>query len=41
MSAPSILTLSWEYPPVVEGGLARHVAGLSAALVRRAPTCAS
>lgn len=35
MSAPSILTLSWEYPPVVEGGLARHVAGLSAALVRR------
>ncbi|MEV4419945.1 glycosyltransferase family 4 protein [Patulibacter sp. NPDC049589] len=35
MSAPSVLTLSWEYPPVVEGGLARHVAGLSAGLVRR------
>lgn len=35
MSRPAVLTLSWEYPPVVEGGLARHVAGLSAALVRR------
>ncbi|MGX6446551.1 glycosyltransferase family 4 protein, partial [Patulibacter sp. S7RM1-6] len=35
MSVPSVLTLSWEYPPVVEGGLARHVAGLSAALVGR------
>ncbi|WP_022928555.1 glycosyltransferase family 4 protein [Patulibacter americanus] len=35
MTAPSVLTLSWEYPPVVEGGLARHVAGLSAGLVRR------
>lgn len=35
MTAPSVLTLSWEYPPVVEGGLARHVHGLSAALVRR------
>lgn len=34
MSGLSVLTLSWEYPPVVEGGLARHVAGLSAALVR-------
>lgn len=34
MTAPSVLTLSWEYPPVVEGGLARHVAGLSAGLVR-------
>jgi glycogen(starch) synthase len=34
VSGPSVLTLSWEYPPVVEGGLARHVAGLSAALVR-------
>lgn len=35
MTAPSVLTLSWEYPPVVEGGLARHVAGLSAGLARR------
>jgi glycogen(starch) synthase len=35
VTAPSVLTLSWEYPPVVEGGLARHVAGLSAGLVRR------
>jgi len=35
VSAPAVLTLSWEYPPVVEGGLARHVAGLSAGLVRR------
>ncbi len=26
------LMLSWEYPPVIEGGLGRHVAGLSAAL---------
>lgn len=24
-----VLMLSWEYPPVVEGGLARHVAGLA------------
>jgi glycogen synthase len=29
-----ILTLSWEYPPVVEGGLARHVRKLSEHLVR-------
>jgi glycogen(starch) synthase len=29
-----ILTLSWEYPPVVEGGLARHVRKLSEQLVR-------
>ncbi|WP_036726201.1 glycosyltransferase family 4 protein [Patulibacter minatonensis] len=35
MSGPDVLTLSWEYPPVVEGGLARHVHGLSAGLVRR------
>jgi glycogen(starch) synthase len=27
------LILSWEYPPIVEGGLARHVSKLSAALV--------
>ncbi|HEX4106812.1 MAG TPA: glycosyltransferase family 4 protein [Solirubrobacteraceae bacterium] len=29
------LTLSWEYPPLIEGGLARHVGKLSEALVRR------
>ena len=29
-----ILLLSWEYPPVVEGGLARHVRKLSEQLVR-------
>ncbi len=28
-----VLVLSWEYPPIVEGGLARHVAKLSEALV--------
>ena len=28
-----LLTLSWEYPPIVEGGLARHVGKLSEALV--------
>ena len=28
-----ILLLSWEYPPIVEGGLARHVRKLSEALV--------
>jgi glycogen(starch) synthase len=27
------LTLSWEYPPLIEGGLARHVRKLSEALV--------
>jgi glycogen(starch) synthase len=27
------LTLSWEYPPIVEGGLARHVRKLSEELV--------
>ena len=27
-----VLTLSWEYPPIVEGGLARHVRKLSEAL---------
>ena len=30
----AILTLSWEYPPIVEGGLARHVRKLSEQLVR-------
>jgi glycogen(starch) synthase len=29
-----VLVLSWEYPPVVEGGLARHVRKLSEQLVR-------
>lgn len=32
---PRVLTLSWEYPPIVEGGLARHVRKLSEALVAR------
>jgi glycogen(starch) synthase len=30
-----ILVLSWEYPPLIEGGLARHVRKLSEALVER------
>ena len=30
-----ILILTWEYPPIVEGGLARHVCKLAEALVRR------
>jgi glycogen(starch) synthase len=29
-----ILTVSWEYPPLIEGGLARHVRKLSEALVK-------
>jgi glycogen(starch) synthase len=29
----SILVLSWEYPPLIEGGLARHVRKLAEALV--------
>src|SRR3954464_5151063 len=29
-----VLILSWEYPPIVEGGLARHVRKLSEALAR-------
>jgi glycogen(starch) synthase len=29
-----VLSVSWEYPPVVEGGLARHVRKLSEQLVR-------
>ena len=28
-----VLILSWEYPPLIEGGLARHVRKLSEALV--------
>ena len=27
-----VLILSWEYPPIVEGGLARHVRKLAEAL---------
>jgi glycogen synthase len=30
-----VLLLTWEYPPVIEGGLARHVRKLAEALVRR------
>ena len=30
-----VLILSWEYPPIVEGGLARHVRKLSEELVRQ------
>ncbi len=30
-----VLVLSWEYPPIVEGGLARHVAKLSEQLVEQ------
>ena len=30
-----VLLLSWEYPPVIEGGLARHVRKLAEALVGR------
>jgi glycogen(starch) synthase len=30
-----VLVLSWEYPPVIEGGLARHVRKLAEALGRR------
>ncbi len=30
-----MLILSWEYPPVIEGGLARHVRKLAQALVRQ------
>lgn len=29
-----VLILTWEYPPIVEGGLARHVRKLSEAMVR-------
>ena len=34
MAATRVLILSWEYPPLVEGGLARHVRKLSEQLVR-------
>ncbi len=30
-----VLLLSWEYPPVIEGGLARHVRKLAEALAVR------
>ena len=30
-----LLILSWEYPPLIEGGLARHVRKLAEALVDR------
>ena len=33
-----VLLLSWEYPPVIEGGLARHVCKLAEALVRQGAT---
>lgn len=33
MSNPRVLILSWEYPPIVEGGLARHVCKLAQRLV--------
>jgi glycogen(starch) synthase len=33
--AGRVLILSWEYPPIVEGGLARHVRKLSEELVRQ------
>src|SRR6476469_5131800 len=32
---PRVLILSWEYPPLIEGGLARHVRKLSEGLVDR------
>ena len=33
--ANRVLILSWEYPPVIEGGLARHVRKLAEELVRQ------
>src|SRR5829696_8235124 len=35
MSDNRVLILSWEYPPLIEGGLARHVRKLSEQLVRQ------
>ena len=35
MNPAPILVLSWEYPPLIEGGLARHVRKLSEALVEQ------
>jgi glycogen(starch) synthase len=34
-SSDRVLILSWEYPPVIEGGLARHVRKLAEELVRQ------
>ena len=31
--ATRVLILSWEYPPLIEGGLARHVRKLSEGLI--------
>ena len=36
--APRVLVLTWEYPPIVEGGLARHVRKLSEGLAREGAT---
>ena len=33
MTKPRVLILSWEYPPIVEGGLARHVRKLAEQMV--------
>jgi glycogen(starch) synthase len=35
MPSTRVLILSWEYPPLIEGGLARHVRKLSEQLVQR------
>jgi glycogen synthase len=35
MASTCILILSWEYPPLIEGGLARHVRKLSEQLVQQ------
>jgi glycogen(starch) synthase len=35
MASTRILILSWEYPPLIEGGLARHVRKLSEQLARQ------
>lgn len=35
MASVRVLILSWEYPPLIEGGLARHVRKLAEALVER------
>ena len=34
LPAVRVLILSWEYPPIVEGGLARHVRKLTEELAR-------
>ena len=36
--ATRVLILTWEYPPIVEGGLARHVRKLAENLVAAAST---